>query len=150
MHGDRVRLVVEQHQKGMRPEGVVIKVLERANQEMIGYYQKSRHFGFVVPDNPKIGRDVFIPEGKDMGAVTGHKVVARITDFGSPGKNPEGEIVEIIGHVNDPGTDILSIVRAYGLPEEFPLEVMEQAEKTEDRISQEEYAGRRDLRSLLL
>ena len=84
-----------------------------------------------------------------MGAVTGHKVVARITDFGSPGKNPEGEIVEIIGHVNDPGTDILSIVRAYGLPEEFPLEVMEQAEKTEDRISQEEYAGRRDLRSLL-
>ena len=149
MHGDRVRLVVEQHQKGMRPEGAVIKVLERANREMIGYYQKSRHFGFVVPDNPKIGRDVFIPEGKDMGAVTGHKVVARITDFGSPGKNPEGEIVEIIGHVNDPGTDILSIVRAYGLPEEFPLEVMEQAEKTEDRISQEEYAGRRDLRSLL-
>ena len=136
MHGDRVRLVVEQHQKGMRPEGAVIKVLERANREMIGYYQKSRHFGFVVPDNPKIGRDVFIPEGKDMGAITGHKVVARITDFGSPGKNPEGEIVEIIGHVNDPGTDILSIVRAYGLPEEFPLEVMEQAEKTEDRISQ--------------
>ena len=88
----------------------------------------------MIPDNQKIAADVFIPEGKDMGAVTGHKVVARLTDFGGKSKKPEGEIVEILGHINDPGTDILSIVRAYGLPEEFPEEVMEQVGLAPDEV----------------
>ena len=129
LNGDRVQIVVEsQGRDGRRAEGAVIRVLEHANGEIIGYYQKNKNFGFVIPDNQKIGADVFIPQGKDMDAVTGHKVVVRVTDFGGPKKKPEGEIVEIIGHVNDPGTDILSIVRAYGLPEEFPEEVMAQVE----------------------
>ena len=120
--------------EGRRAEGTVIRVLEHANQEVIGYYQKNKGFGFVIPDNQKIAADVFIPEGKDMGAVTGHKVVAKLTDFGGKSKKPEGEIVEILGHINDPGTDILSIVRAYGLPEEFPEEVMEQAGLAPDEV----------------
>lgn len=153
MHGDTVRLVVEHQQKGPRAEGAIVKILEHANGEIIGYYQKSKNFGFVIPDNPKIGKDLFIPQGKDMGAVTGHKVVAKINDYGTAFKNPEGQITEILGHVNDPGTDILSIIRAYGLPEEFPEEVMAQAaqmpEHLSDAVSTEEaYPGRLDLRSL--
>ncbi|MDO5351030.1 MAG: ribonuclease R [Lachnospiraceae bacterium] len=148
LHGDKVQLVIEQEPKGRRAEGIILKVLDHANQEIIGYYQKSKNFGFVVPDNQKIGKDVFIPQGKDMGAVTGHKVVARILDFGSVSRNPEGEICEIIGHVNDPGTDILSIVRAYGLPETFPEDVMAQTELVEEQVAEDEKEGRLDLRLL--
>jgi ribonuclease R len=149
LHGDRVRLTVEQESKGRRPEGAVLKVLEHANKEVIGYYQKSKNFGFVIPDNQKIGKDIFIPGGKDMGAVTGHKVVVQITDFsGKNSQNPEGVVTEIIGHTNDPGTDIVSLVRAYGLPEGFPKEVIEETKSIGDEVMQAEYEGRLDLRSL--
>ena len=125
LNGDRVQIVIERESGGKRAEGAVLRILEHANREVIGYFQKNKNFGFVIPDNPKISRDIFISKEKDMGAVTGHKVVAKIVDFGGPGKNPEGEITEILGHAGDPGTDILSIVRAYGLPEAFPEEVMQ-------------------------
>ena len=135
LNGDRVQIVVEQEsQGGMRAQGAVIRVLEHANKEVVGFYQKNKSFGFVVPDNQRLTTDIFIPQEKDMGAMTGHKVVARITDFGGQNKKPEGEIVEILGHVNDPGTDILSIVRACGLPEAFPNEVMEQVEHIPDEV----------------
>ena len=147
LHGDKVQVTAEPARPGRRPEGTVLRVLERANQTLVGYYQKSRHFGFVIPDNQKIGADVFIPEGKDLGAVTGHKVVVRLTDYGGERKKPEGVITEILGHVNDPGTDILSIVRAYGIPEEYPPEVMAQTAGMPEEVRPEELAGRRDLRA---
>ncbi|MCB7067846.1 ribonuclease R [Enterocloster citroniae] len=146
MHGDRVQIVAESeavrsgHSKsgmgasGRRAEGTVIKVLEHANKEVVGYYQKNKSFGFVIPDNQKLAKDVFIPQGCDMGAVTGHKVVAKIKDYGDEKHKPEGCITEILGHVNDPGTDILSIVRAYGLPEEFPQAVMDEIQDIEDSL----------------
>lgn len=146
MHGDRVQIVAEPARGGRRAEGTVVKVLERANQTLVGYYQKSKNFGFVIPDNQKIGEDVFIPQGKDMGAVTGHKVIVKLTDYGGERKKPEGEIVEIIGHVNDPGTDILSIVKAYGIPDEYPQEVMEQIEHIPDEVQEAEKVGRKDIR----
>lgn len=146
MHGDRVQIVAEPARGGRRVEGTVVKVLERANQTLVGYYQKSKNFGFVIPDNQKIGEDVFIPQGKDMGAVTGHKVIVKLTDYGGERKKPEGEIVEIIGHVNDPGTDILSIVKAYGIPDEYPQEVMEQIEHIPDEVQEAEKVGRKDIR----
>ena len=146
MHGDRVQIVAEPARGGRRAEGTVVKVLERANQILVGYYQKSKNFGFVIPDNQKIGEDVFIPQGKDMGAVTGHKVIVKLTDYGGERKKPEGEIVEIIGHVNDPGTDILSIVKAYGIPDEYPQEVMEQIEHIPDEVQEAEKVGRKDIR----
>ena len=157
MHGDRVQITAMPGQQGRRAEGAVIRVLERANRTVVGYYQKSRNYGFVMPDNRKLGQDIFIPQGQDMGAVTGHKVVVEITDYGSPakssdqgrGKSPEGVVTEILGHANDPGVDILSLVRAYGLPEEFPEEVMEEACRTRDEVTEDETAGRKDLRSLL-
>ena len=147
MHGDKVQITAEPARAGRRPEGTVIRVLERANETLVGYYQKNRHFGFVIPDNQKIATDIFIPEGEDMGAVTGHKVVVRLTSFGGTRKKPEGRVTEIIGHVNDPGTDILSIVKAYGLPEEYPPEVMEQVSRIPDEVMAEEMQGRKDIRS---
>lgn len=137
LHGDRVQIVVESQERGggRRAEGSVLKVLEHANKEVVGYYQKSKGFGFVIPDNQKISKDIFIPQGCDMGAVTGHKVVARIKEFGDANHKPEGVVTEILGHVNDPGTDILSIVRAYGLPEEFPPEVMDEVEGCPDEVA---------------
>ena len=146
MHGDRVQIAIELNGQGKKAEGIVVKVLFRANKTVVGYYQKSRNYGFVVPDNRKLGQDIFVSLGKDMGAVTGHKVVVRITNYGNGEKSPEGEIEEILGHVNDPGVDILSLVRAYDLPEEFPEEVMEQAAHTRDEVLEEELAGRKDLR----
>lgn len=137
LHGDRVQIVVESQDRGggRRAEGSVLKVLEHANKEVVGYYQKSKGFGFVIPDNQKISKDIFIPQGCDMGAVTGHKVVARIKEFGDANHKLEGVVTEILGHVNDPGTDILSIVRAYGLPEEFPPEVMDEVEGCPDEVA---------------
>lgn len=149
LHGDKVLVFIEEEPgDGRRAEGHVLKILEHANREIIGFYQKNKNFGFVIPDNQKLAKDIFIPQGKDMGAVTGHKVVVRVTDFGSSDRKPEGIITEILGHVNDPGTDILSIVRAYGLPEEFPVEVMSQVARIPDEISEEDRRGRLDLREL--
>ena len=157
LHGDRVQIVVESQDRGdgRRAEGSVLKVLEHANKEVVGYYQKSKGFGFVIPDNQKISKDIFIPQGCDMGAVTGHKVVVKVTDFGDERKKPEGRIKEILGHVNDPGTDILSLVRAYNLPEAFPEEVMKELEHVPDSLPTEGlkdlpegFEGRKDLRDL--
>lgn len=148
LHGDRVQVNIEAEPHGRRAEGNIIRVLEHANQNIIGFYQKNKSFGFVIPDNQKIGKDIFIPQGKDMGAVTGHKVVVRVTEFGGDGRKPEGIITEIIGHVNDPGTDIISIVRAFDLPEEFPEDVKRQIEEIPDCVNSKDMAGRLDLRGL--
>lgn len=148
MHGDKVQIVIESESRGRRPEGSVVRILEHANGTVIGFYQKNKNFGFVLPDNQKLGQDIFIPQGKDMGAVTGHKVVVNVTDFGSDRRNPEGVITEILGHVNDPGTDILSIIKAYGLPEEFPEDVMRQTASVPDEVKEEEMKERLDLRHL--
>ena len=146
MHGDRVLVSVDSANSGKRPEGTVIRVTEHVNKTIIGFYQKSKNFGFVIPDNQRLGKDIFVPQGKDMGAVTGHKVVIRVTDFGGDRQKPEGVITEIIGHVNDPGTDILSIVKAYGLPEGFPEAVMDQVEGIQDEVTAKDLAGRKDIR----
>ena len=133
---------------GRRAEGVITAVLERTHDHVVGTYQQSRKFGFVVPDNKKFTKDIFVPQGQSMNAVTGHKVVVQITDYGSRFKNPEGRIIEILGRADDPGTDVLSIIRAYNLPEEFPKEVMEQVAHIPSEVLEREKAGRRDLRNL--
>lgn len=148
MDGDKVQIVIEGESRGRRAEGAVLRILEHANKTVIGFYQKNKNFGFVLPDNQKLGQDIFIPQGKDMGAVTGHKVIVRITDFGDDRKKPEGVITEILGHVNDPGVDILSIIKAYGLPEGFPDEVMAQVAGIPDEVEEEEKKNRLDLRHL--
>ena len=119
LHMDTVQIVVSPLATGRRKEGAVVKVLERGMKQIVCTYEQSKNFGFAVPDNPRFAQDIFIPLEKSKGAVKGHKVVVEITKYAKPGKSPEGKVVEILGHVNDPGTDILSIVRAYDLPVEF-------------------------------
>jgi ribonuclease R len=149
LHGDTVLISVESESgNGKRAEGRILKVVNHANSEIVGFYQKNKNFGFVIPDNQKLAKDVFVPQGKDMGAVNGHKVVVKVTDFGGPDRKPEGVITEILGHVNDPGTDILSIVRAYGLAEEFPDSVMKQVAAIPSEIDGKDMQGRLDIRGL--
>lgn len=148
LHGDEVAIKkISEEGDGRRSEAIIVKVLNRANETMVGIFLKSKNYGFVVPDNQKIAKDVFVDKNHTMGAVNGHKVVVRLTSFGKKNKNPEGEIIEILGHVNDPGVDILSIVRAYHLPEQFPEEVMEQVAAIPEQVLPEEYDGRKDIRN---
>lgn len=141
-----VQIFKEAQGRGRRKEGKIIKVIERANTTVVGTFTRNNHFGFVVADREKFTSDVYIPKGKTMDAVTGHKVVVEIEDFGDGTKNPEGKVVEILGHVNDPGVDILSIIRGFGLPEEFPEDVMRQVGKIPSSVSSEEIGGRMDFR----
>ena len=148
MHGDlvQVALLDSKTSGGRRREGVVIKVLQRATTRAVGTFQKNKNFGFVIPDNLKLGQDIFIPLEYSKGAVDGHKVVVEITDYGNERKKPEGKVIEIIGHINDPGTDIMSIVKGYDLPTEFPPKVLKQAENVGKPVSGADMAGRKDVR----
>ena len=150
LHGDRVQIVIDSEGRGGRPEGTVVRILEHANETLVGTYEKGKGYGFVIPDNQRISKDIFIPQGCSQGAVSGHKVMVRIKDFGEKkGKKPEGVITEILGHIHDPGVDILSIVRAYGLPEDFPGAVKTQLKQIPDEVKKDSWAGRKDLRDLL-
>ena len=115
MDGDNDQVLVTESGRDGRPEAEVLKVLKRANETVIGLFEKNRRSSFVIPDNPRILSDIYIPQGKEKGAVSGHKVVVRLDSYGGKEKSPEGHVMEILGHINDPGVDILSIVRAYGL-----------------------------------
>ena len=150
MNGDQVLAVVlRPGEKGRRPEGKILRVLTRETHTVVGTYEKTKGGGFLVPDQGKIGTDIYIPKGKERGAVTGHKAVARIKRYGDGIHKPEGEITEILGHVGDPGVDILSIVRAFDLKTDFPARVMAQTEQVPDGVSEAEREGRTDLRHLL-
>lgn len=150
LHGDRVQIVIDSEGRGGRPEGTVVRILEHANETLVGTYEKGKGYGFVIPDNQRISKDIFIPQGCSQGAVSGHKVMVKIRDFGEKkGKKPEGVITEILGHIHDPGVDILSIVRAYGLPEDFPAAVKTQLKQIPDEVKKDSWAGRKDLRDLL-
>ena len=133
---------------GKRQEGRITQVISHTVTEVVGTYEKSKNFGFVVPDNQKILQDIFIPQECAKGAVNGHKVIAEITSYGSSRKKPEGKITKIIGHISDPGTDVLSIVYAKELPFEFPEKVLNQAERVKEEVSEADMQGRLDLRNV--
>lgn len=151
-HGDTVKIRVLPQKKGQRTEAEIIEIVARTFTRVVGTFEQSRNFGFVVPDNPKISCDIFIPKEKCSGAVEGSKVVAEIIDYGQENRNPEGKVVEILGHINDPGVDILSIVRACNLPEAFPERVLNQAQRVagDGLVSEADRAGRRDLRDMVM
>lgn len=154
MDGDTVQVIIDENGRGGRAEARVLKVLKHANETLIGTFEKNKSFGFVIPDNPWITMDIFIPQGKENGAVSGHKVVVKLDTYATRNKNPEGHVQEILGHINDPGVDILSIVRAYGLPKEFPEDVMEEVSHASEELSADYVAeeigknGRVDLRDV--
>lgn len=149
LHGDTVQIsILPEGGKG-NTEGRVLRVLEHANKTIVGTFQAVKHFGFVLPDNPRIGRDIFIPDGAEADAEDGMKVVAKVTDFGGQGKNPQGEIIEVLGDRNDAGVDVMSVIRGHDIPVEFPDKVLAQLEQIPDTVRGEDQAGRRDLRDVL-
>ncbi|WP_053373227.1 ribonuclease R [Paenibacillus sp. FJAT-27812] len=149
MNGDIILVrVTSRSEHGGRMEGEVVRIVERAVTQIVGTFEDHEVYAFVVPDDKRINRDIFIPKGGYQGAVSGQKVVVKIVSYPEGRSAAEGEIVEILGHKNDPGVDILSIIRKHQLPEGFPDEVMAEAEAAPDSITDEEIVeqGRRDLR----
>ncbi len=151
-HGDTVQVELLGTTGGKREEGRIRNIVTRNVTDVVGTFQGSKNYGFVVPDNNKFQNDFFIPIEHSKGAVTGDKVVVKITDYGDPihGRKPEGKVSEIIGNINDPGVDILSIVKGYDIPSEFPERVMNQAMRTADYVSAADMEGRRDLRDVMM
>lgn len=146
--GDEVEFIItKSSEAGRRTEGKVVRILSHSTTKIVGLYEKCKSYGFVRPDNQRILSDIYIPEGKEKGAMTGHKVVVSLTSYGGERMKPEGVVTEIIGHINDPGTDIISIVKGFDLPMEFPERVMNQAERVAKEVSEADRAGRMDLRT---
>jgi len=147
MHNDKV--IARQHKPkdGKKPEGEVIRILRRANDTVVGTFDRNKNFGFVVPDDHRIKQDIYVAKGETMDARSGDKVVVSIVNWPKPGRNPEGTVIEVLGRTDDPGVDVLSIVRKFQLPEEFPENVAQGARQVA-RISGEDYDKRQDLRDM--
>jgi len=153
MNGDTVLVRINSKSvAGGKLEGEVIRIVTRAVVQVVGVFQNLEAYGFVLPDDKRINRDIFIPKESFAGAVDGEKVVVRIVNYPEGRSAAEGEIIEILGHKDDPGIDILSIIRKHQLPEAFPDEVMAEATDAPDEIAEEDIVkqGRRDLRDKVI
>ncbi|MDD4779794.1 MAG: ribonuclease R [Tissierellia bacterium] len=150
MHGDRVIVrPMKVTEEVKSPEGKVIRIIERANTFVIGTFQKSKHFGFVVPDDKRIAFDIFIPKEDFNNAKSNDKVTAKIIEWPDKRKNPEGKIVDIIGDIEDTKTHIEAVLIAKKVRQVFPEDVIKEAKKVSgEEIHEQEYKRRRDLRNL--
>lgn len=150
MHGDKVMVkVLKEESDNRRCEGEVIRILDRANKTIIGVFEDNKNFGFVVPDEKRIYQDVYIPKSSFNKAHSGDIVIAEITKWANDGRrNPEGKVIDILGKKGDKGIDILTIIKKYKLPEEFPAKVQKYVEGISEEVPEEEYKRRRDLRHL--
>ena len=149
MNGDKVLAkVLKEQNNGKKCEGEITRIVERSNKTIIGTYDDSKNFGFVVADDKRIAQDIFIPKAERNGAKTGQIVIAEITEWPEQRRNPEGRIIEILGDKGDQGIDILTIIKKHKLPEEFPQKVEAFADNISEEIPKDEYSRRTDLREL--
>ncbi|MGM7702811.1 ribonuclease R [Pseudalkalibacillus sp. Hm43] len=146
MNGDTVLVRISSRPGDQKPEGTVIRIVERGVTEVVGTFIDSKSFGFVEADDKRIPNDIFIPKEATNNAVDGHKVLVKITGYPEGRSSATGEIIEILGHKNDPGVDILSIIYKHGLPRDFPADAMEHANSVPDEIDPDDLHDRRDLR----
>lgn len=144
--GDRVLVKLKKKSCGARQEGIILKVIEHKKDTLVGTFQKSKNFGFVIPDDKKLCRDIFISKKNFGKARNNHKVLVQITKYPQKGRKAEGKILEVIGNVNEAGIDMLSLIKDYDLPYKFPKEVVKEAQKYGDKINLEEAKNRVDLR----
>ncbi|EGQ1599684.1 ribonuclease R [Staphylococcus pseudintermedius] len=152
MDGDVVLVEVKKSRGDFRKgkfEGEVKAIESHSIKQVVGTFSEARHFGFVVPDDKRIMQDIFVPKGQELGAVEGHKVLVQITQYSDGTNSPEGQVSAILGHKNDPGVDILSIIYQHGIEIEFPDDVLKEAENVPETIQPDELKGRRDLRDEL-
>ena len=151
MNGDRVIVRIKREATAKsRAEGEVIRILQRNVQQIVGTFESSRHFGFVVPDDKRFGSDIFIPKEQFNGAKTNMKVLVEITQWPEKNRSAEGRIVQVIGKKDAPGVDILSIIMGHDLPQGFPADVLMYAEALPETIAVSEIEKRRDLRDMLM
>ncbi len=151
LDGDKVVARVEKSPRGGRPEGRVIKVLERGRETIVGLYHPARSFGFVVPEDQRLTRDVFVPPGQDGGADDGDVVVVRIESWGDSHRGPAGSVERVLGRPGEPGVDVLTVAYGHELPLDFPPEVEAEAALLRERgIQDEDLEGRLDLRGRLV
>lgn len=149
MNGDKVLVQITREDiNGKKREGEVKEVLSRANNKIIGVYEDSRNFGFVVPEDSRLNQDIFISKKDRNGANEGDLVICEIVKWADKRRSPEGVVKEVLGKKGDKGLDILTIIKKYGLPEEFPAKVLNYAENIEEEIPEKEYSRRVDLRNL--
>lgn len=149
MNGDRVLVkILKNENHGKKCEGFIERVIERKNKTVVGLYEDSKSFGFVVPKDNKVNKDIFIPKAKRNGAKTGQMVVVEITKWPEDNRKAEGIVVEVLGYKEEKGVDILTIIRKHNLPEEFPYEVEQEAADIDENIPENEYKRRKDLRDL--
>ncbi len=149
LNNDRVIIrLYKQIIPGKRAEGKVLRILERANNKVVGTYEEGNGFGFVIPDDTRLGTDLFISKKNARGAREGMKVVAEILEWPEKRRNPEAVVIEILGKKGEPGIDIVSIIRKHDLPEDFPEEVKSHVAKQDYKISSKELERRKDLRNL--
>ena len=146
LNGDTVQIRLIDKAEGKRQEGKVIKILKHENDTIVGTFQKSKNFGFVVPDDKALGTDIFISKGNFGKARNNHKVVVKITKYPEKGKNAEGKVIEVIGGVNEAGVDMLSLIKEYSLPSTFPEVVVKEAKAKGDKVLPSDYKNRVDLR----
>ncbi|MFC0906479.1 ribonuclease R [Clostridium sp. MT-14] len=150
MNGDKVVVkVIKEENNGKKCEGEIIRILERANKTIIGTFEDSKNFGFVVPEEKRICQDVFIPKECKKGAKTGDIVTVQVTKWSDNRRNPEGKIIDILGKRGEKGIDILTIIKKNNLPEEFPAKVLSYAENIPVEIPESEYKRRVDLRNVI-
>lgn len=145
--GDRVLVKLKKKSNGARQEGIILKVIEHKKDTLVGTFQKNKNFGFVIPDDKKLCRDIFISKKNFGKARNNHKVLVQITKYPQKGKKAEGKILEVIGNVNEAGIDMISLIKDYDLPYRFPKDVVKEAQKFGDKINPNDIAGRVDLRS---
>lgn len=147
LNGDRVLIeITEEQNKVKRAEGKIKKIIKHEKETVVGTFQESRNFGFVVPDDKAFGTDIFISKGKFLNAKNNQKVVVKITKYPQKGKNAEGEIIEVLGSIDEAGVDMLSIIKEYDLPAEFPENVIEEAKKYGNKIDEKDIQNRIDCR----
>jgi ribonuclease R len=156
LHGDRVLVRRKVRPRGLRPDrgteqetGSVIRILERKRSQIVGTLQRGRQFLYVIPDDPRIAHDIYVPEPRDVGRKPnlGDKVVVELLEWTSRNNNPEGEIIEVLGAPDEEGVDMLSVLRQYNLPLHFPKPVLAEARAIGSTVGTHELAGREDCRA---
>lgn len=151
LNGDKVLIeIIEEKNKVKRAEGIIKKIIKHEKDTVVGTFQQSRNFGFVVPDDRGFGTDIFISKNKFLNAKNNEKVVVKITKYPQKGKNAEGEIIEILGSIDEAGVDMLSLIKEYNLSSEFPEEVIKEAKKYGDKIDPKDIKNRIDLRDNII
>jgi ribonuclease R len=147
LHGDRVLVHIDRKNRYGKAEGRVVEVLERASTRVVGRFEKDAEGARVIPFDPRFLYEVFVSAGEERGAQPGQMVVAELTRYPGPFRAPLGKVIEVLGPVDEPGVDVRVIIAKYQLPDPFPEDVLEEAERIPTEVPRDALAGRTDFRT---